>query len=134
MDSATRDRYLAWIAENVEGSGYGECEQIAGAMARAFPEELEVRKGFFFDAVWGRRGHWWCRTRDGRIVDPTARQHPTGALLPEDGSDYEDLTDATPEQMAERVPTGRCMECGDDVYRGQTFCSLNCERAFVLSL
>lgn len=128
--------YADWIAANVidhgAGAGYGKCEQTAIAMVAAFPE-LEVRKGFFRDALWGDRAHWWCRRRsDGRIIDPTALQHPSGILFPENASAYEDLTDATEEEMARRCPTGRCPSCGEPVYRGAEFCDDACFRSYVI--
>lgn len=128
--------YRAWMDANVKGDGYGTCEKMAKAMARAFPGLLEVRKGFFFSLFWGRRGHWWCREKaTGQIVDPTAMQHPDGRPIPGPTmarAAYEDLTDLDERAFADKVPSGVCMNCGEDCYHGAHFCSERCE-AIVLS-
>lgn len=125
--------YAEWIDLNVEGDGYGRCEDVCTTMQAAFPE-LELRKGFFFSVAWGRRQHWWLRTADGRIVDPTSLQHPDGATFPASAAQDQDLTDATDEEMRDKVPSGVCMDCGDPVYRGATFCSESCEAATMVYL
>ena len=122
------DGYMKWVAEHVSGAGYGECKRTAKAMAEAFPL-LEVRFGFLHSGLWGRRAHWWCREKDGRgqIVDPTARQFPDGRLFPTwMVVAYEDLTDLSEEALADKVPSGPCMNCGEDCYHGETFCCPAC--------
>lgn len=124
-------RYEHWIEERVyraNGFGYGKCRDIATEMVAAFPE-LSLRKGVFVDRAIGRRTHWWVRDPEGRIVDPTARQHPVGKVFPADESYYEDMTDWTEEQIMAVVPTGRCMNCGGDVYWRKTFCNDKCAKA-----
>lgn len=124
-----RTEYEAWIAANVvEHDSYGKCKQVTQQMVEAFPG-LEVRRGWFHSVAWGRRGHWWCRDSEGHIVDPTARQHPDGVLFPKSTSKYEDLTDLTDDELAGTVPSGRCLDCGGDVYGGNTFCNSECEQA-----
>lgn len=128
-----RDQYTQWIRANVEGSGYGACVTKAVEMAAAFPE-LEVRQGLYECPVWGPRQHRWCRVRGTDvIVDPTGAQFPTGSHFP-DGLFYEDLTDASEDELLDRVPTGKCWECGGFTYRGQTFCDSGCEVAYRASL
>ncbi len=123
------DNYTQWIAQNVgEDKGYAKCQEICQAMQEAFPE-LTMRKGIFHSVLWGERTHWWLRAPCGRLVDPTGRQHPDGLLLPTDTTKYEDLTDATPEHLATRVPTGVCADCGDPVFNDDSFCSEACKRA-----
>ena len=128
----SRADYQAWVIENVnqETHGYGKCEEVVLKMAQSFPE-LKPRRGWFYCMSWGRRGHWWLLDPNGRIVDPTGKQHPTGSLFtePENQERYEDLTDKTDKEMAEIVPTGVCAECGDPVYRGASFCNNSCEAA-----
>lgn len=118
--------YEEWIKANVKDDGYGKCESIVKQMSKAFPK-LEVRKGFFHSCLWGQRGHWWLRTPDGDIVDPTGLQHPDGMLFPILVEKYEDLTDLSDEAMVDRVPSGVCMDCGNPVYCGNTFCNEECE-------
>jgi hypothetical protein len=121
--------YTTWISCEVEGDGYGKCKEVCEAMRQVFPE-LELRFGFFHAAApWGRRQHYWLRAPGGQIVDPTARQHPSGVLLPETDAGYEDLADASPEELARKIPTGVCMDCGGEVYGGDTFCNESCEAA-----
>lgn len=136
MRPQDRTRYLDWIREHVKGPGhgYGKCVEVTGAMLEAFTGELRRRRGFFHDALWGRRTHFWMLTAEGEVVDPTGCQHPSGALLPASAELYEDLTDLTEEEMADRVPSGRCAECGADCYRERMFCSDPCARAFELAL
>ena len=121
--------YATWVKIEVEGDGYGKCVQAVDAMHETFPE-LEKRFGFFFaSAPWGRRHHWWLRTPDGQIVDPTGKQHPNGQIFPESDAGYEDLTDLDPEELRSKVPTGVCLDCGGPVYNGETFCNSSCAAA-----
>jgi hypothetical protein len=98
-------------------------------MQKTFPE-LELRKGFFHSNLWGRRQHWWLRTKEGEIVDPTFAQFPV-----EVGFDnlYQDLTDLPEEELAEIVPSGVCMNCGDDIFQATSvqdlFCSEPCHQS-----
>lgn len=94
------------------------------------------------DLYWGRRDHWWLVDPENHIIDPTASQFP--ALV-----SYHAWNSGDP------VRTGRCMECGKDLFRkvlsldftvGEgptycdepgsyiqgTFCSQKCEDVFVL--
>jgi len=124
-----RDAYKVWIDQNVnDDNGYGKCDELTRRMVKAFPT-LTRRKGFFHSVFWGRRQHWWCRDEGGDIVDPTARQHPDGICFPKSDEAYEDLTDCTDDELAERVPSGKCMDCGAEVYGGKRFCNSACERA-----
>lgn len=123
------DRYVKWIAEYVgEDKGYAKCDELTKAMQQAFPD-LERRNGFFNSVSWGRRSHWWLRTPAGDIVDPSGCQHPDGLHFPLESCKYEDLTDCTETEMADRVPSGVCMNCGDSVYHGASACSSACEGA-----
>ncbi len=123
------DEYTQWITKHIgDNKGYAQCVEICQAMHTAFPE-LQPRKGIFHSDWWGERTHWWLRAPCGRIVDPTGRQHPDGSWLPSSTEKYEDLTEAPEEQMADRVPTGVCADCGDPVYRDASFCSEGCKRA-----
>jgi len=91
-------------------------------MQLEFPE-LRLARGYVFDGCWGERTHWWCVTPDGEVVDPTSSQFP--ALLP--GS-YQELG------PNDRIPSGRCPNCGETVYDGATFCDSSCYSAMVTSL
>jgi len=102
--------YDVWITENVEDPRY-TCHQWSHAMVAAFPE-LRLARGYYMDPIDGRRGHWWCVTADGTIVDPTAEQFwPHG--------EYVELAD-------DEVPTGVCLNCGGDCFHLRAVCSDEC--------
>jgi hypothetical protein len=112
--------YQEWIAENVSGTGYGECAEVTENMAAAFPELKRVR-GYYYCLLWGPRYHWWLVDPSGNIVDPTASQFPsTGGQYAEWGNRIE--------------PTGKCANCGDLIYNGDTACGPECHRELVASL
>lgn len=117
MADATKPEHAEWIKANVRGDGYGECHKMSAAMKKAFPDLREV-KGFFH-CFWGSRQHGWLVDQDGTIVDPTRAQFPGFGV-------YEEIK---PEDFATRIPSGRCMGCGDDVFGGETFCSDSCEES-----
>lgn len=121
--------YGAWIAAHypTPEAAYGQCKEAVEAMTKAFPE-LRPARGFFFSIAWGERQHHWCVTNDldAEIVDPTRHQFPGGGT-------YEELS-GTDEEIADRVPTDVCMDCGDPVYHGATFCGSACENATIAYL
>ncbi len=117
--------YLAWIenyvARQTQRFVRGKCDEATREMVKTFPE-LRRACGFVF-VMWGRDEHWWCVAPDGSVVDPTAEQFgPVGVL------DYEELNLKNPDDVA-RIPTGKCMDCGEPTYLGKTFCNDLCERA-----
>lgn len=91
----------------------GSCASATEQMVKAFPELRRVA-GFY-----GGREHWWCVAPDGTVVDPTAAQFDPGFA-------YEEY------DAARHGPrrSGRCPECGDDVYEGADFCSPACLRRY----
>jgi hypothetical protein len=66
-------------------------------MVEAFPELIRMR------GWWGWIEHWWCKTPDGTIVDPTRHQWP----LDRDAV-YKEFRDGVDPE-----PLGKCMNCGD---------------------
>ena len=44
---------------------------------------------------------------------------------------YQDLTDLAEEEMLDVVPTGKCMNCGGECYRGRSLCSDDCETSYM---
>lgn len=96
--------YTTWIACEVEGDGYGKCKEACERMRQTFPE-LELRFGFFqASAPWGRRQHYWLRA-------------PDGALLPSTDANYEDLAEASHDELCEKVPTGVCMDLRFELFQ-----------------
>jgi hypothetical protein len=88
-------------------------------MVKAFPE-LRVACGFCL-CTWGKDQHWWCVAPDGTVVDPTKSQfHAVFG--------YEEVDPNDP-ATRNRVPSGVCMDCGDAVFNGNTFCCHECEDA-----
>ena len=99
------EKYAAWIAAYlVEKNGmvYAGCKPAVEAMVKAFPE-LKAVPGHVWVPAWGKRGHWWCATEDGEILDPTASQFPGISA-------YE------PWKPGDEVRVGKCMNCGDELW------------------
>lgn len=114
-----KSTYAVWIAFHTDTGplpGRGRCQELSEAMAAQFPE-LRVVAGYYHCPIWKSQQHWWCITPDGKIVDPTAAQFPSGGL-----GKYEELA---PEDR----PIGTCMDCGADVFPNPyapEFCSDTC--------
>lgn len=108
------DKYAEWIAANVPADCKGLCVPTTKAMAAAFPELYRVR-GFYTCPLDGRRAHWWLKTSDGTIVDPTVRQFQSNGY-----GEYEEYSG--PE------PTGHCLNCGELLFNGATFCHAQCAK------
>ena len=112
--SLMTNRYEKWISENVKDA-YGKCAEYTESMNKVFPELLRIR-GHYHCPIQGKRPHWWLKTLDNIIVDPTRKQFASIGL-----GDYEEW-DETQEE-----PTGKCLNCGD--YRfgwASVFCSDTC--------
>lgn len=105
-----RQEYEDWIKANVS-EPTGMCAEATLLMQAAFSELVRVR-GHYHCPLWGEREHWWLYDPDGNVVDPTAAQFPSRGE-----GHYEQWDEARPE------PTGMCPECGEYVYKDQTFCS-----------
>ena len=99
----------------------GKCREMSEELA-AQDASLILVRGYYFDALWGKQPHWWCRKSDGTIVDPTKDQFPTKGC-----GIYEEF-DGTVE----------CAECGKivseeeaDIDGNYAFCSYTCHGRFV---
>jgi hypothetical protein len=112
--------YEAWIKVNVSENPLGDCRAKAEMMVKTFPE-LRLVRGHYHCMIWGQRGHWWCETGDGKTVDPTAAQFPSGGL-----GVYKEFTGDESE-----LSTGRCPNCGEPCYHEKNFCSDSCSSAYV---
>lgn len=118
-----KEEYQRWIDANVQGSGYAKCQEYTCGMHAVFPE-LIICKGFYHCPTWGSRTHWWLKTMDGEIVDPTKNQFPSKGRYV--------YTELTEEDIA-KLPTGVCANCGEEAYEGEMFCSGECAQAFRMS-
>lgn len=112
-----------WLSKN---NPYGQCAEATLEMQEVFPELIRVC-GHYYEPLWNQeREHWWLKTEDEKIVDPTASQFPTGGTM-----EYTEL-DEDKEQ-----PIGKCMNCGDYVYPsigvGSCACSKSCHRELLRS-
>lgn len=129
-----RGQYTLWMDNYVQGDGYSKCLEASLLMSADFPE-LKRRRGFYHCPIWGPRQHWWNVLGD-QIVDPTGGQFPSGMRFPdaETSLRYQDLTEASDEEMEQLVPTGVCLECGEPVYQARTFCSDACADATAVAM
>jgi len=111
-------KYQGWIKENVT-EAYGKCVEVTKQMLEAFPELTRV-KGHYHCPFDGKRPHWWLKTDQGVVVDPTASQFLSGGIMGE----YEEWKEGRPE------PTGKCMDCGGYCYNNSNFCTQKCLDAY----
>lgn len=118
------DKYDCWIAGRLAGgeNPYGKCAELTLEMQADFPELIRVC-GHYYCTGWGEREHWWLKTPDGVIVDPTKEQFPSKGHGP-----YVELDKDAP------IPTGMCPNCGEYCYTGGTLCSDKCEREYTAYL
>ncbi len=123
-----RSEYEKWITafcSRNEDALLGKCREAVAEMIEAFPELVEVRGHVL--TVWGKRGHIWCRTPDGEIIDPTQAQFPS-------------IFEYEPWVPGAEVMVGRCMNCGVVIWRSvesleeeparESICDETCARAF----
>lgn len=124
----TYEEWIAAYVEKKEGKLLGRCKEAVEEMVLAFPELKKVPGHVY--CGWGRRGHWWCVTSDGKIVDPTVQQ-------------FDIVFEYEPWVPGTEVRVGKCMECGEEIWKAiqsleeepgrETFCSKDCEIAFCAS-
>lgn len=124
MKNARHTEYATWISAHypTHTDAYGRCAEAVTGIVAAFPELTKVR-GWVFDALWGRREHWWCHAPDGKVVDPTRHQFP--CLI-----DYEVWDESKGEPPKRRV----CTDCGTEHYGDNDFCNEACYRRYAAYL
>lgn len=103
--------YALWIERRLAlfGDLSGLCAETTADMLETFPELIRVR-GHAIDSVLRRHPHWWLVDLSGHVADPTVSQFIHSIIF------YD------PHEEGSDEPTGRCMNCGEYLYRGQTFC------------
>lgn len=118
--------YTKWIKTNVPTyeSSYGKCHEVCMAMNKKFPE-LKLIRGWYTDLGLPpnkeQRQHWWLKTDDGEIIDPTSKQF----YIPDIQENYEEFIVGK-----HKIPTGKCMNCGELCYDGKiNSCSAKCSKA-----
>lgn len=126
--------YLRWIQDYLARFEYpeftlGKCEEAVTEMKAAFPELEVVRGHALCPPPWNVRGHWWLKTKDGTIVDPTAAQFTAGIFS------YEEWHEGDP------VELGICRDCGEPIwgdpktFEGSTdFCDEACANRYMAYL
>lgn len=114
-------KYRDWIDARypTQQSAYGKCREATADMIAAFPELRLIRGHYYCLAGWGERTHWWCVAADGSVVDPTARQFPSGGR-----GEYVAWIEG------DKEPTGQCPNCNEYVYDGGTCCSEKCHNQY----
>lgn len=99
----------------------GKCKEMSEALVADDPT-LQLVRGWYHCPIWGKQEHWWCKTPEGKIIDPTARQFPSKGI-----GEYEEFAGIF-----------SCAECGTDVKEenaifesNYVFCSGRCVCRFV---
>lgn len=54
----------------------GKCKEMSEALVAA-DSSLTLVRGSYLCPVWGNQYHWWVKTADGTIIDPTKDQFPS---------------------------------------------------------
>ncbi len=111
--------YEAWIEAAVQDPE-GRCKQESKRLARAFPELTMVRGTVQILGKYGTQHtqtHWWCKTADGEIVDPT--KHQFAKVW-----GYDEVANAT-------EPVARCPNCGDYFQDSGGVCSDVCHKQYM---
>lgn len=105
---------------------WGLCVEHTKQMQETF-SELKIVKG----CVWSNNNidnfglkpkkyeHCWLETEDGLIIDPTRTQYHL--IEPIEYQHFEE----------DDLPTGKCSNCGDFCFDGESMCSINCELDFI---
>lgn len=109
-------KYIFYIAKLI--NIYGMCAEHTLAMQQKFPELVRIR-GHYDCPLNGKICHWWLVAPNGEIVDPTVSQFITKGC----GAEY------IPWNEEKDEPTGKCLHCGELVYKNNYFCSNVCVEA-----
>lgn len=123
--------YQEWITNWLKDNrAYANCLVAVEAMAEAFPELTKVPG--HVETVWGRRAHWWLKTPDGEVIDPTVSQFPGSAV------EYD------PWEPGSECLVGKCFNCGEEIWEPvqditkppphKSICSPECNRAAMADL
>jgi hypothetical protein len=64
----------------------GKCKELSEQLVATDPT-LTLVRGYYHCWTWGKQPHWWCKTHDGTIIDPSRLQFPSRGL-----GDYEEFT------------------------------------------
>lgn len=81
----------------------GECGRASKELSKAFG--LRAIPGWAVFEGGGRAEHVWCEDSKGAVYDATQAQFSVG------------IARYVPWKPGDVVRTGRCMNCGDDIYK-----------------
>ncbi len=124
-------RFEEWIREHYPTSelARNQCSIATREMLKQFPELLRVR------GWYGWTQHWWLKTANGEVVDPTAMQFSQ----PIDLSFYREFREGIDAEMI-----GKCPDCGEELWDKDPetlepivyscmkgFCSKECEHRYM---
>lgn len=116
-----KQEYQNWIDNYLLKHKFcnGLCFSATSAMLKCFPELIQV-KGYIFNIHDKKYNHWWLKTIDNEIIDPTVSQF----IIIGDASfiKYEEYC----ELKYGPLPTGKCMDCGKNIYHNGAFCNDIC--------
>lgn len=106
----------------------GKCKEYCQELAITNPS-LEIVRGFYHEPIWNtKEQHWWCKTPEGKIVDPTVKQFPSWQMA-----------EQSPEMFYEEFDgICECDNCGKRIPEAEArfdsnyvFCSTRCNMRFV---
>lgn len=119
------ERYVRAYDDKIAGRCYGAAHQ----MQKDFPE-LTICRGY----VKELGAHWWCKTAEGDVIDPTASQFH-GPRMVNAGVMILEYEEFSVEKHGPE-PIGKCMNCGDLCYKdtspNSNVCSEACEKELVV--
>jgi hypothetical protein len=100
----------------------GKCKEMAEEASKNDPS-LTLVRGWYDCPIWGEQPHWWCVDQDGKIVDPSRDQFPSGGIE---------------EFYRPFNGTVICSQCGKEMaeehakfHGNYAFCSYKCEGKFI---
>ncbi len=126
-DNKINKKYIDWILkyQKKHKNVYGMCEKATIEMLKCFPELIRKRGHVFvFNQKNSKIEHWWLKTKNGIIVDPTKKQF--GFIIK-----YIEWDENKSE------PIGKCLNCGGYIFNDSfstDLCSEKCNKIFMESL
>ncbi len=115
-----KERYKQWIKKHISlyCHALGKCKEVCQRMMSVFPELI-----LYICIVWGKREHWWLKTVNNTIIDPTSKQFPSNGY-----GKYIEWKEGLEE------PTGKCPNCGGYSYNHKVCCSDICLTGFSVGI
>jgi len=104
----------------------GKCKLYCEAIVAADPAaNWTLVRGHYFDPIWCRnREHWWLKSPDGVIYDPTREQFPTCGHLEDSYMEFTGVLECS--QCYKKVKEEKAI-----IHGNYGFCSEACAMHFV---